>query len=42
MNFSIQRRKTGIFNAEAPFGGHSSYILQFKIIDNYFKIWIGA
>ena len=38
MNFSIQSRKIGFFNAEASFGGHSSYILQFKNNDNYFKI----
>ena len=32
MNFSIQSRKIGFFNAEASFGGHSSYILQLKIM----------
>ena len=38
MNFSIQSRKIGFFNAEASFGDHSSYILRFKNNDNYFKI----
>ena len=37
MNFSIQIRKIGFFSAEASFGGHSSYILQFKN-NNYFEI----
>ena len=42
MNFSIQSRKIGFFNAEASIGGHSSFILHFENSDNYFKIWIGA
>ena len=42
MNFSIQSRKIGFFNAEASSGGNSSYILQIQNNDNYFKIWIGA
>ena len=38
MNFSIQSRKIGFFNAEASACGHPSYILQYKNNDNYFKI----
>ena len=42
MNFSIQSKKIDLFNAEASLVGHSSYIVQLKINDNPFKIWIGA
>ena len=38
MNFSIQSRKIGFFNAEASFSGHSSYILLFKNNDNYSRL----
>ena len=36
--FLNSEQKIGFFNAEASFGGQSSYILQFKNNDNYFKI----
>ena len=37
MNFSIQSRKIGFFNADASFGGRSSFILQFKNNDTISK-----
>ena len=36
--FLNSEQKKRFLNAEASFCGHSSYILQFKNNDNYFKI----